>query len=638
MRINGWSNVTGSSKRGEDKPARSHRSAWSLTPARALRGAVFGWLAMCMAVGCEHDLKGQTAERPDTPAHSPNILLISIDTLRADHLGCYGYTKDTSPNIDRLARDGTRFTKMTSTCSWTLPSHASMLTGLYPAHHALENDGVQLPREIPTLAEALQHRGYYTVGVVSHLYVSSAFGLQRGFDVFDETLIEGGKTNPLAEQVVDRVLELMRAAPRERFFAFVHFFDPHWDYTPPAPYNRKFTDPDYRGRVNGQLTSLLPYRDGRVPMPEADRRQAIALYDGEIAYTDAQIGRLLDALREEERLENTVIVLTADHGEEFLEHNRLGHGRRLYREQLHVPLIICGHAQFPPGSVRNDLVSLVDIAPTLLALTGSVDGLDGCEGVSLCGATSAPSAVAQPEAGRIVFAESIRFGYEMRAARDARFKLIHYKQGDVRHHFDLDADPQEQQPLLKDPTGGRLTTTLDQYASEADRGWHLKLINPRRTALHCRATVRTEGQFIDPRRYFSGNTSPPADVEFTTFKLSERETVLTVDLEVTRTMSEIAFQTEPANAPITCKVSTTGPASAGVFLGSGLPVSAAKGITLTPGDPRVHGFPSIYAQAVPGCYIHAVAGPTTTESQLSREALERLRSLGYVDTEDEADD
>ncbi|MCH7813608.1 MAG: sulfatase, partial [Planctomycetes bacterium] len=260
-------------------------------------------LALTGITGCAR----REAQPPQPPPPPPNILFISVDTLRRDHLGCYGYGPDTSPNIDALARDGTVFDNAISSSSWTLPAHASMLTGLYPAFHGLQDDGVKLGPQVVTLAESLQAAGYHTIGVVSHVYVSSAFGLDRGFDTLDESLIADGATNPVAEQVVDRFLELRsQAPPGKKVFAFVHFFDPHWDYSPPPPYDTRFVDPAYAGPVDGTIGSLLKFYGSDVRMPEADRRQAIALYDGEIAYLDAQIGRLFDALRAAGQFEETV--------------------------------------------------------------------------------------------------------------------------------------------------------------------------------------------------------------------------------------------------------------------------------------------------------------------------------------------
>ena len=198
-------------------------------------------------------------------APRPNVLVISVDTLRRDHLGCYGYERDTSPNIDALAARGVMFSNALSTSSWTLPSHASMLTGRYPSSHGLRDDGVELAPAVPTLAASFQRNGYHTLAVVSHVYVSSAFGLERGFDAFDDTLTEGGTTNPLAERVADRFLALLRASPARPFFGFVHFFDPHWPYTAPEPFARRFADPAYAGPIDGSVESLLPYSSPRGP-------------------------------------------------------------------------------------------------------------------------------------------------------------------------------------------------------------------------------------------------------------------------------------------------------------------------------------------------------------------------------------
>ncbi|MHC4064399.1 MAG: sulfatase [Planctomycetota bacterium] len=552
------------------------------------------------------------------------MLLISVDTLRRDHLGCYGYRRATSPNIDELARGGVVFENAVSTCSWTLPAHASMLTGLYPAFHGLQDDGTKLASSVPTLAEGFTKLGYHTVGVVSHVYVSREFGLERGFHTFDDSLIEAGATNPIAEQIVDRFLSVMNEAPPGRFFAFVHFFDPHWDYTPPPPFNTRFTDPAYAGPVDGTLPSMLKYLHGSRPMPEADRQQAIALYDGEIAYVDEQIGRLIRALEDQGRLENTLIAITSDHGEEFKEHGRLGHGKTLFAEQLRAPLIVAGHSAFPARSRRSELLSLIDLGPTLLDLAGG-DYLRNVQGVALLGAAGRPD--------RVVFAESVRFGNEMRTARTSRYKLIHYLQGDYRHLYDLRSDPWERRPLGPDPTGGGLSSALADYAATADSGWHLKLISLTPAELRCRATMNTTGRFVSPRRYFSANLSGPSKARFSTFELSPDGKTLTIEVLVAVLMGEVTFETDPPEAPVTFRVQVDSASEgAGVFLGNAARIPNGDPITLVQSDPRLAGLPKDYTKAAPGCYIRAVIGPTVSapKTNLSDDALERLRSLGYI--------
>ena len=588
-------------------------------------------LSICVFVlialsGCRR--QEQTIEPPKS-LEPPNVILISVDTLRRDHLGCYGYGRPASPNIDQLARSGTVFENAVSTCSWTLPAHSSMLTGLYPAFHGLQDDGTKLAPAIPTLPQALQKLGYHTLAVVSHVYVSSQFGLERGFDVFDDSLIEGGAKNPIAEQVVDRFLSRMSDLPREeRFFSFVHFFDPHLDYSPPPPFDTRFTDPAYTGPIEGTITSMLKYFDPNVPMTKADLRQAIGYYDGEIAYLDAEIGRLLRILKQRGRLENTVIVFTSDHGEEFKEHRQLSHGKTLFGEQLRVPLIVAGHHSFPPGTRRaGDLVSAVDLTPTLLELAGAI-ALPNTQGVSLLRAS--------PDHSRAVFAESIRFGQEMRMARQGRFKLIHYIQNDRRLFYDLLADPREQRPFKQDPTGGKLSTELAQYAAAADSGWHLKLIAWTSDPMRCRAIIRTAGRIVNPRHYFSDGVLGRR-VQFSRFKLQPDGKELTFDVVVSSSLSEVVFETDPPDVPVTFKIKVESHAEGtGVFLGRDKAIPSHEPFTLVRSDPRLASAPGEYAKAATGCYIRAVIGPAASapKTNLSPEAIDRLKSLGYTGADD----
>ena len=229
--------------------------------------------ALLVLAVCACD-SGDRVEATAPPA-LPDVLLISVDTLRRDHLSAYGYARPTSPRLRALAEEGVLFTNVVSPSSWTLPAHASMLTGLYPARHGLQDDGVKLAPEIPTLAESMGALGYTSLAVVSHVYVSSQFGLDRGFRHFDDSLIEGGATNPIGGTVVDRVLSRVDALGPEPLFAFVHFFDPHWNYTPPPPFDTRFADPRLRraGRRNSRHTTWATpvQRDSRSSIERATR-------------------------------------------------------------------------------------------------------------------------------------------------------------------------------------------------------------------------------------------------------------------------------------------------------------------------------------------------------------------------------
>jgi len=549
------------------------------------------------------------------PADLPDVLLVSVDTLRADHLGCYGYPRATSPNIDQLAARGAVFERTMSTCPWTLPAHTSLLTGLFPAVHGVQEDGTRLGEEAPTLAEGLRRMGYRTLGVVSHVYVASSFGLGRGFETFDDSLIEGGTRNPIASEVVDRFLEhLDRLEPEDAFFGFLHFFDPHWDYTPPPPFDRRFTDPAYAGPVNGRYPAVLEASSG------ADLEHAIALYDGEIAYLDREIGRLLGGLAERGRLEDIVVVLTADHGEEFREHGQMGHGNTLYEEQLHVPLIIAGHPAFPAGTRRGDLASLVDVAPTLLEIAGAAPD-EGTSGRSLLHPIELP--------GPPRVAESIQFGRDMRALRIGDAKLARYS--NVSGFFRLDEDPLEQVLLEKDPTGGALEQAAQRYAAAVDSGWHVKLVARSGGPMRCEGTIRCAGRILEPRRYFSEMmrfAESSAEARFERFELAPDGRSFEFAVELDGTRGEIVFRTEPPESPVEFDLSVSNPTgTAGVFLGYETPAPSGP-FELRPGDPRVAAFAEIFRD---GCFLRAVAPHAGPASDLSEETRRHLDALGYGD-------
>jgi arylsulfatase A-like enzyme len=562
-------------------------------------------------------------------APRPNVLVISVDTLRRDHLGCYGYERDTSPNIDALAARGVVFSNALSTSSWTLPSHASMLTGRYPSSHGLRDDGVKLAPAVPTLAESFRRNGYHTLAVVSHVYVSSAFGLERGFDAFDDSLIEGGATNPLAEQVTDRFLALLRASPNRPFFGFVHFFDPHWPYTAPEPFARRFADPAYAGPIDGSVESLLPYFFASRAMSEPDREETLARYDGEVAYLDQQIGRLIDGLRKEGDLDRTVVVLVGDHGEEFMEHGQLGHGKTLHGEVVRVPFVLAGHPSLEPGSRRDDLVSLIDLAPTLLELSGA-EAPPGVDGRSL---------LAHEGLDRAVFSESIRFGVEMRALRRGRYKLIHIPSEDRELYYDLLNDPGEYAPLGRDPTGGKLASALAEYVASAESGWHLKLVGLTAAGLRCRATIRASGRLVDPRRYFSKHIDG-RQVLFHDFSVGPpEENSLRFDVSISNHVAEVSFETDPPDAAVTFEIHAESfSRRAGVFLAGGEEIPGDRAVRLERTDPRLKGAPPAHGSAPDGVHIRAVANPKASapRARLSGEAVEHLEALGYLEPESDA--
>jgi len=299
-----------------------------------------------------------------TESARPNVVVISIDTLRADHLGAYGYSRPTSPHLDALAASGVLFENAFSPSSWTLPAHASLLSGVSPYRHGAVAASARIRDDVPLLAELLGAQGYHTAAFVNAPFVGRDYGFARGFARFEQRFEQ--KRRDVAErhrQVLDAVPTL-----EPPFFLFVHYMDVHTPYRPPKEFNRFARD----RRSSAVLKDIgeqsvvelqRAAREGRLHMSEADRDRLIDLYDGEILAMDAKIGELVGALRE--RFPDMIVVVTSDHGEEFLEHGGFGHGETLYEEVLRVPLIVAGDGVVAGARVREQ-ASLLDVVPTLL--------------------------------------------------------------------------------------------------------------------------------------------------------------------------------------------------------------------------------------------------------------------------------
>jgi arylsulfatase A-like enzyme len=350
----------------------------------ATLAAALGLTAQLLA-GCG----AETGSRPGpAAADRPSVLLIVVDTLRRDHLGAYGHPRSPSPNLDRLAADSVRYDDAVSQAPWTLPSVGSLLTSRQPGALGLTRFSSALGDDAVLLSELLQRHGYATGAVVSHRFCSSRWGFDQGFDVFDEDNARGhgAVTSP---GVSDRALAFLDAHGERPFFLWLHYFDPHFDYLEHEGFGRP-RDAAYEGPIRSgmEFPRLFELRGSLAPRDVDELRR---IYESEIAFTDHHIGRVLDRLRESGRLERTVVVLTADHGEEFLEHGGLGHSRTLYQELLAVPLLvrIPGRA---PGVVTSR-VALLDVLPTVLAAL-SLPPASGAAGAELPAPASVPCCTA----------------------------------------------------------------------------------------------------------------------------------------------------------------------------------------------------------------------------------------------------
>ncbi len=342
-----------------------------------------------------------------------NVVLVSMDTVRRDRLHCYGRDEIDTPTLDRLAREGIRFDQAVTAIPMTLPSHSTMLTGLTPRHHGARVNGMfRLNEEVATLQGVLRGRGYHTGGVIAAFVLDRQYGLSRGFDHYDDDLSSGRKAYQFsyrerqAEQVNAAALAWLRDHVDKPFFLFVHYFDPHWPYDAPEPFGGR-----YRGNHYGD-------------------------YDGEIAYTDDQLGKLIDGLEALGVRDRTLLVVTSDHGEGLKEHDENTHSMLLYDSTLRVPLIFSGPAPVPHRRLVSRQVGLVDLMPTILDLLGA-EIPPGLDGVSL---------LAPPEGGpRALYIETLatKFMHGWAPLVGVRRDDFKFVLAPRRELFDLRADPNE---------------------------------------------------------------------------------------------------------------------------------------------------------------------------------------------------
>lgn len=398
-----------------------------------------------------------SAPIPKGDPSRPDVIVVSVDTLRADHLGAYGYSTSTSPFIDQLAAEGTRFADAWSPSPWTLPSHTTMLSGQLPTRHGTIEDDLHIRDDVPLVQEVFQAAGYQTHGVVATLYVSSKYGFQRGFDRFHDFGVLSKELNNLstvdANHVAHHALHnLQNSQPGRPVFQFLHMYDPHYAYNAPPPWNEKF---DRKPAVGDAV--YKKYEDYLKHMiDDAQLAHQIAQYDEEIAYVDEALRQLVTAWRASGR--SLIVVVTADHGEEFGERGSWGHGHTLFREQLHVPWIVQG-----PGirtQVVDHRVGTEDLAPTVAALAGL--RFDPPDGTSRAG-TLRTGAPAGGRPGRL--ADTSRFDTVRYRLHDGAWELQLDARLAWRHLCRVDVDPWCKKNLVDSESARADRMTADLLAS-----------------------------------------------------------------------------------------------------------------------------------------------------------------------------
>lgn len=364
-----------------------------------------------------------------------NLVVVMVDTLRSDHLPSYGYGRDTAPYLSRLSEEGIQLQGY-SASSWTKSSIATLLTGLHPQRHQAISRSDSLPAEAPYLPELLSARGFSTAAYVGNKNVGKSFAFDRGFEAFYQfrpaSKVDG-------EVVTERALSLADHLA-SRFFLYVHYVDPHDPYRP----KKAWEDPEVADEAPVQPRHFQQ-RDGSVAT-EAQRRRMVAQYDGEIREVDHEIQTLLAGLRERGLLEDTLVVVTSDHGEEFQEHGGWTHGRTLFEEVLQVPLIFWSESPTLPPRQSSDAFHQVDFLPTVLdALGTSPEALgppETLDGVSRWKAITGGQAL---ETGPLYFHLDLDRRGALAQIKDSK-KLIHTSREPFHQLYDLEADPREQEP------------------------------------------------------------------------------------------------------------------------------------------------------------------------------------------------
>ena len=391
------------------------------------------------------------------PARQPNVLLIVVDTLRADCMGCLGSTKGLTPRMDALAATGVCYTHAYSHSSWTLPSVASLLTSTYPTTHGAQTRRGKLWKihgSVTTLAECLSGSAYRAGAVVNVEWLSAAFGMDRGYEHLDAVSDLDNVLYRRATRTTDAALSWLDRIEPDRFHLMVHYFDPHMVYNPPAPYRKRFAlpqDKETKGWIWGSGTQARVIHSGNAE--EETSRYALAgfdpnfvprlraLYEAEVAYTDHEIGRLLDGLRSRGLDASTLVVLTSDHGEEFMDHGSVTHGHTLYDELIHVPLILSLPGRLPSGRRVESVVRHVDVAPTICELA-RVERSSTFVGSSLLSTISG-----QDDDDRVLFAEKHGYGPHRFCLRSGGHKLVIRQASKRFEMYDVVNDPAESTDL-----------------------------------------------------------------------------------------------------------------------------------------------------------------------------------------------
>lgn len=553
----------------------------------------------------------------------PNVIIYLVDTLRADHLGLYGYDRDTSPVLDGWAASGAVFERAYAPCSWTKPCMVSLFSGLDPFSHGVEDRLDVIPDDVRLLAERLKSLGYSTFGAVTNPNVLPQWGFGRGFDIYDDLDSVNNETraDAVSDHVAARIEQLAQSQP---FFLYLHVIDPHAPYRPPAPYDTRFPR-----------------------SPAFPPNMSIGHYDGEIAFVDAQFGRLLELLSAHDLDANTMTVFAADHGEELWDHGGFGHGSTLFEEVVRVPLVI----RFPHGLYAGARVgaraSLADVVPTVMRVVGEPPPLD-VDGRDL----TALLQEKRPDwTDRDLFFSLRTTGPDshlVRGVLSGPHKYLRRARPTVSESlYDLAQDPWETDDLAqtRQDVRERLAASLDAHLARRSSGIHLRLVNGATgDPADARVQLETTGRFAE----VSGVRLEPGD----RYQLSNNGQRLRLAARLEnrpqRTSSGprvvpdedgIAFVVDPPDARIVLtQLRLSDGRELRLLAGSARePEAVPFAFDATNTSWRVRDIGELLADAgsapeggALGAYIGVVGRLAPRHEELPQELLERLRSLGYL--------
>lgn len=575
-----------------------------------------GFLALCaLLLSC--------APSEDLPR--PNIVLIVIDALRPDHLGCYGYGRPTSPVIDDIARTGILFETAVAPAPWTKTSFSSFLTSLYPFQHGVVGWESIMPESVVTLPEVLAASGYNTMAVVNMLGITDRFEVLKGTN----EVSAAAKYKREAPKTTDDALELMTTSP-EPYFIIIHYFDTHWPYRPPVKYVdlvSMASDPDPFATNVGALG-----REFGAPREDMVEREML-LYDACIKYVDEAVGRVVGHIEDAGKRGETVLIITADHGEAFWEHGVGSHGYSVHDEEIRVPLIFSNPIRYPQARRIDTQVSLMDLVPTIVDLVGAADR-SRREGRNLNDLIEKGSMNRRPSSFLPVDLDltesTLRKSPDTKGIRTKDWKIVVEPATAQVRLYNLRDDPLEMENVWgrTGEIGDSLLGLLQKIPGTSVNGWRLGFVSGERTAAF------TAQVHLGPGHRLTRVSRLVAGGELA-IDVSEDSTSMRIEVSPKR-QQIILFDTEPPDARIQFAVTAEGGQGfAPVFTGTGTK-PLGEGFALTRGEAlgapkafdefRSTGRTGAFVWWLPG---REIGGPRETTT-LSPEERQRLRALGYI--------